>query len=250
MKKTLSIFLFLTFLFSATSSFAQNDLNDEKGKLIINKSIEAHGGELYDTANYSFVFRGKKYAFNHANGYSYSVEYSDSEGKKITDSLNNGKLTKYVNDQPVTLSEINTRKYEGALNSVIYFANLPYKLNDKAVNKKFMGTDIIESENYDLVKVTFNKEGGGVDHEDEFLYWINTKTFKVDYLAYKYHVNGGGARFRSFYNRRNIDGITFQDYINWKGSLDIPLKDMGKLFEQKKLKELSRIEISEIVNLK
>jgi hypothetical protein len=34
-----------------------------KADSIVNGAIEAHGGKLYDNADYSFVFRGTKYRF-------------------------------------------------------------------------------------------------------------------------------------------------------------------------------------------
>jgi hypothetical protein len=37
---------------------------------------------------------------------------------------------------------------------------------------------------YDVVGVTFGQDGGGKDFDDEFHYWINKQTHKVDYLAY------------------------------------------------------------------
>jgi hypothetical protein len=50
---------------------------------------------------------------------------------------------------------------------------------------------------YDVVGVTFGQDGGGKDFDDEFHYWINKQTHKVDYLAYSYRTNDGGVRFRT-----------------------------------------------------
>ena len=68
-------------------------------------------------------------------------------------------------------------------------------------------------------------------------------------MAYSYSVNDGGVRFRSAYNPRTIDGIRFQDYINWEAPVGTPLKDLPALFEKDKLKELSRIETVDVRNL-
>ena len=103
---------------------------------------------------------------------------------------------------------------------------------------------------YDAIEITFNQQGGGKDYDDVFYYWINKQTQKVDYLAYSYHVNEGGIRFREAYNRRVVGGITFQDYINYEAPLGTPLKELPKLFEENKLKELSRIDMENIINNK
>lgn len=213
-----------------------------KGDEVIANAIEAHGGELYDQADYSFVFRKKQYRFiNDHKSFTYELKTSDEKGNDIKDVIVNGAFTRYINEQPVTLSDKKLRTYNEALNSVIYFATLPYKLNDDAVNKKYEGTTTIKGMNYNVVKVFFNEEGGGTDHDDTYYYWINTQTNMIDYLAYNYTVNGGGARFRSYYNRRNVEGIIFQDYINWKVPVSKPLSSASMLFEQGELKELSRI---------
>lgn len=217
---------------------------------IIDATIEAHGGSLYDEASYSFVFRKKAYTFhNNKSEYTYTVKHAE-KGNEISDVLENGKLTRTLNGTLTELSAKEYNKYKEALNSVIYFATLPHKLNDKAVQKKYMGTTIIKSVPYKVVEVTFGQEGGGKDFDDEFYYWINGTTNMIDYLAYSYATNGGGVRFRSAYNVREVEGIYFQDYINWKAAVGTPLEQLPSLYEEDKLKELSRILVEDIVHLK
>ena len=72
----------------------------------------------------------------------------------------------------------------------------------------------------------------------------------MDYLAYMYNVNGGGIRFRSYYNRRVIDGITFQDYVNWGAELGTSLDQLPHMYEAGTLKELSKIVTENVKNLK
>ncbi|MBT8297170.1 MAG: deoxyribose-phosphate aldolase, partial [Maribacter sp.] len=80
-----------------------------------------------------------------------------------------------------------------------------------------------------------------------YLYWFNTKSFKPDYLAYEFHVNDGGLRFREAFNERTVNGIRFVDYINYKPidenqSIDV----IESLFQQGKLEVLSKIELKNI----
>jgi hypothetical protein len=225
------------------------ELSDETTQSIINEAIKAHGGTLYDSAYYQFVFRDKLYSFENKNGYTYKVNSKDSLGNKIVDLLQDGKLTRTVNNEQVELSKKDIAKYSEALNSVIYFATLPHKLKDKAVNKSGAGETIINGEDYDVIKVTFGKVGGGKDHDDVFMYWINKKSHYINYLAYSYSVNEGGVRYRSAYNPRTIDGIRFQDYINWEAPVGTPLKELPAMYEKGQLKELSVIETKDIQNL-
>lgn len=223
--------------------------NEKNANAIVNDAIKAHGGTSYDAAHYQFVFRDKLYSFNNKNGYVYTVNSIDSLGNRIEDDLTNGKFNRKVNEKLVELSEKDVAKYSNALNSVIYFATLPHKLNDKAVVKEDVGETVIKGEDYDVIKVTFGKEGGGKDHDDIFMYWINKKSHYINYLAYSYSVNEGGVRFRSAYNPRTIDGIRFQDYVNWEAPVGTPLSELPEMFEKGQLKELSRIETEDIKNL-
>ena len=143
-------------------------------------------------------------------------------------------------------------KYSASLNSVIYFAFLPYRLWDEAAVSKFISYTDIDGRQYAKVKVTFRKEGGGEDFDDVFVYWINTKTKMLDYLAYSYaEEKGRGFRFRQFQNRRNIGGAIFQDYDNYayeKAGLEDPAI-MDELFQKGQLVKLSEIDLVDIKRL-
>jgi hypothetical protein len=214
---------------------------------LINKAIEAHGGELYNKADYSFFFRNKMYRFkNNGNSFEYSSEEQKNDSL-IKDLMVNNTFERYINNNLQSLSKKDIGKYSEALNSVIYFATLPYKLQDASVNRKFIEETTIKEKQYDVVGVTFGQDGGGKDFDDEFHYWINKQTHKIDYIAYNYLTNNGGVRFRTAFNTRVIDGVTFQDYINYEAPLGTALKDLPKLYEQGKLKEVSQILTEDVV---
>ena len=219
-----------------------------KADSIINKTIEAHGGDLYKNADYSFTFRDKKYRFkNDGSNYEYSSEIQKGDSL-IKDVMVNSDFTRFVNTQKLNLTAKDKSKYGESLNSVIYFATLPYKLQDASVNKKYTEETSIKGKKYDAVEVTFGQDGGGKDFDDQYLYWINKETHKIDFLAYSYQVSEGGVRFRVAYNTRVIAGITFQDYINYEAPINTPLKDLPALYEQGKLKEVSKILTENVVN--
>ena len=132
------------------------------------------------------------------------------------------------------------------VNSVVYFALLPYGLNDQAVNKIYVGQSTIKDEVYHKIKVTFNQEGGGEDFQDVFIYWVGEDDHKVDYLAYSYETDGGGIRFREAYNERVINGVRFVDYVNYKPKDIQDLEVLDQEFEKGNLEELSKIELTDI----
>lgn len=214
---------------------------------IIDRSIAAHGGEQLQQSHLRFDFRKKHLEVNFENGrFRYESFLNDSIGQ-VHDVLTNEGFSREVNGQLLDLSEEDNIKYMNTLNSIVYFALLPYYLNDPAVNKRLLGITTIEGEPYYEIKITFDQEGGGTDYEDEFVYWIHQEDYTMDYLAYSFHVNDGGTRFREAYNVREIGGIRFADYINYESTVeDFALEDYEQLFQEGKVKELSRIELEQV----
>ena len=216
------------------------------GDSIINLAFTAHGGDLYNPAAYQFVFRGVQYTFeNEGTQYTYS-KIDTSNGQLTVDRMTNDSFERTINEALQELEEKERFKYQEALNSVIYFATLPHKLIDKAVNKTYVSDVTIKDNNYFVVEVSFDEEGGGKDHDDIFYYWINNSTHKIDYLAYQYATNGGGVRFRAANNPRVVEGITFQDYVNYGAPVGTPLAELPVLFESDSLKELSLINTEDV----
>ncbi len=218
-----------------------------KAQPIIDKAINAHGGELYNDVKINFDFRDKSYeAVRKGKDFTYTRSFTDSVGT-IRDTLSPKGLIRHVDDIPFDLSDEMSRKYTESVNSVIYFALMPYNLNDPAVIKEYKGESKIKGKAYHKIFVTFQKKGGGKDYQDQFMYWINKKTNKIDYMAYNFHNEGGGTRFRAAYNPRIINGITFLDYVNYKGDDKFkPIQDMDKRFLKDELKILSKIELKNI----
>lgn len=242
-KTTLGLALALITLAPLTT-FAQDAV--AQGEALIQSAVTAHGGTAYETAHYKFVFRDKAYTFhNNKDLYTYTRTIS-KDGQTIVDKMDNQGFSRTIDGTTAVLTEKQSSGNREGVNSVIYFATLPYKLLDKAVNAKYVGEQEIKGKTYSLVQVTFDQEGGGKDYDDVFIYWINKATHTMDYLAYSYHVNGGGVRFRSAYNTRKVGGILFQDYINYKADKTTPLDQLPALYEANKLKELSRIDTEDV----
>ncbi len=166
----------------------------------------------------------------------------------VVDVLTNDDFQRSIDGNLVEVPDTMAVKYGNSINSVFYFALLPYGLNDAAVNKSYLGDVEIKGQSYHKIKVTFDQEGGGTDFQDVFIYWFNNETSHPDYLAYQYETNGGGMRFRQAYNERIVNGIRFVDYINYKPKVkgSVQLNAIDKAYTSDQLKELSRIELDDV----
>ncbi len=217
--------------------------SSERAQEIINESIQENGAHLFATKRVSFDFRERRYAAMRKDGnFIYTRSFEDSTGWVVDQLVNSIDFSRQIEGQPIQLTEEWQQRYGRSINSVLYFVEILYRLNDPAVNKTYLGKKTIKGEPYYVVKVTFDQEDGGRDFEDQFLYWIHEGDFTLDYLAYNYETDGGGVRFREAFDREVIGGITFQNYINYKpDSKTTPLEELPGLYDQGKLEELSRI---------
>ncbi len=216
------------------------------GSIHLDRAIEAHGGDRYQEVNLAFDFRERSFTVFHQDAaFRYTSQFVKDD-HSYYDVLSNDGFTRQMDGKFMELADSNVIKYSSSLNSVIYFALLPHKLLDPAAQVRDIGQTLIKDQNYHVVEVTFRKEGGGKDYDDNFHYWINASNHYVDYLAYDYQVDGGGVRFREAYNPREVAGIRFQDYVNYKAPVGTKLADLPHMLEAGQLEELSRIELKNI----
>ncbi|WP_405566781.1 DUF6503 family protein [Polaribacter sp. Asnod6-C07] len=210
---------------------------------IIDKTILYSGADLVANSEINFIFRDKEYNAIRNNGkFSLSRKFD-----MITDELNNDGFIRTIDGNIAEIDSATIRVQSNAVNSVHYFSVLPFGLNDKAVHKKMLASSTIKNKDYYKIEITFSENGGGEDFEDVFIYWIGKDDFLVDYLAYSYHTNGGGKRFRVLKEQCTKNGVRFVDYHNYK-PLDnkITLINIDKAFENNQLKKVSEIVLKDI----
>jgi len=215
---------------------------------IIDDSIAAHGGDDFSKSRIEFDFRNIHYRiFKTESEFEYIREFSDSTGQVI-DVLNNAGFIRTVNGLKIdTLDQEWIGKYSRSVNSVAYFAFLPYGLNDASVIKEYLGETTLNDKTYELIKVVFQQEGGGEDFDDKFLYWIGKDDHFIDFMAYSYHTDGGGVRMREVKEVINVGGIRFQNYVNLNPvDKDTPVEKMQDLYLSGDLELLSEINLENI----
>lgn len=214
---------------------------------IINAAILAAGGNNFEDAEISFTFRNMDYRSHRKDG-QFRLEriQTDTSENIIRDLVSNDGFQRFKNDTAFSVPDSMAFKYSESVNSVHYFAYLPFGLGDPAVRSRYLGKATIKEKEYHKIEVTFSEDGGGVDHEDVFIYWIEPELNTVDYLAYSFNTNGGGIRFRQAYNNRVVGGIRFVDYLNFKAEQGVDFYTTDSLFNLGALKKLSEIKLENI----
>ena len=247
----LGILLFFVWSCENKASSSQKKTPIHKGQEVIDQAIIAHGQNLFENTTLSFSFRDKQYSARRSDtSYTYTRSFQDGSALIEDILINSTHFSRKKNGVSIEVSKEWADKYSRSINSVLYFFQLPYLLNDLAVKKTDQGIKQIKGESYHQIKVSFQIENGGDDFEDEYLYWVNVNNYEIDYLAYNYITDGGGVRFRSAINKRRVDGLLVQDYINYAPvDKKMPLSDLITQFEKGVLIERSRIINSEITLL-
>ena len=223
---------------------------------LIEEAIAAQGGAALDHAVVTFRFREARFRLERRGGrFSYARSYRDSLGRRVREVLTNDSLYRRVDGQRVSLPEEERSAMRTAVNSVAYFALLPYPLGDPAVQPDYAGRDTLGGVPYHRLAVTFREEGGGGDYQDRFLYWLREEDHALDYLAYAYGLGAGeerGTRFREAFNPRTVSGVRFADYRNYTadslagGFAPDQLARYGQLFEEGALEEVSVVALDSV----
>ena len=242
------VFFYCVIFIISCLSCKENETGESLSNYVINESIAVSGGEKIEISTISFQFRDRDYRASRNNS-SFMLErsFKDSTGV-IRDELSNSGFKRFINDKLQNLPDSISDNFANSVNSVHYFSVLPFGLNDSAVNKKYVGLTTVENKEYHKIKVTFDEIGGGNDFEDVFIYWVGKDDNKVDYLAYSFHVNGGGMRFRKAFNERYIEGIRFVDYENYKPKEKVvDLTELERFFEKDEFILLSKIELENVL---
>jgi len=224
----------------------KDDFTEEKmakAQKVLNKVIEVAGGDKYQTSAIEFRFRGNKYSsVRNCGMYELQKVQVTKDGDTIKDVLSNMGFERFVNREKLNLPDSLSTKYKNSVNSVHYFAQLPFGLNDPAVKKTYLDTVSIEQHKYHKIKVQFAEEGGGDDHDDVYIYWVNMDKNTIDYLAYSFEVNGGGMRFRKAIDPKKVNGIRFANYENYAPKENnLKVENLDKAFMNDKLKKVSEI---------
>jgi hypothetical protein len=213
------------------------------------EAIERHGGEVFRDMDVTFNFRETRFRVIQDGGlFRYERSYVGPGGEGVLEALSNEGVERLVDGSPVPLDQADRNRISTAVNSVVYFGFLPFRLQDPAVVLRDLGEVSVYDRPYRKVEVTFHEEGGGDDWEDRFVYWFHRDDRTLDYLAYRYSRDGGGTRFRRAVNRRAVGGLLLQDYENYAGVQDVEdIADYDQLLEQGRLRLVSVVELEDVV---
>lgn len=184
---------------------------------IIDQAIAFHGGDLYrssetelDVCSRSGCFHVRALVDGDRYEYEVTGKVRDRERRVLWTSES---LARREDGEPVPIAPEDAQGLKDWVMARVYFPFLPYRLNDPSVFKEDLGLESWDGRELHKVKVTFTP-GSSTDAADEYLYWLDPESGRVEQFAYSYGGNPGGLRFRRAVDHRRVGGLLFFDQEN------------------------------------
>jgi len=218
---------------------------------IVDRAIEFHGGTRYERSDTNLRMCSKSGC--------YEIRARVDEGQFLYDvaaiGRSNERRVVWTNDSLDLLVGGVSRAVEAnrvqALRdwamARVYFCFLPFRLNDESVLKEDLGLETWGGRNLHKVKVTF-EAGSSSGADDEYLYWFEPESGRLQQFAYSFSGDPGGLRFRRATRFRRVGDILFFDQENMGvdgDGLAVDQIDPGFVSQMKRIStvELSRIRV-------
>lgn len=217
---------------------------------IVDKSIAFHGGETYrssetelDVCSLSGCFHVR--ARIDGDAAEYEVR-GDVRGKERHVLWSGDMIRVWEDGEPVAIEPGKEQGWKDFVMARVYFPFLPYRLNDPSVYKEDLGLETWDGRELHKVKVTF-EPGSSTDASDQYMYWFDPESGRLEQFAYSFKGRPGGLRFRRPRDYRRVGGLLFFDQQNLgvegKG---LTVDQITPDFVEKKMREVSMVTFKEI----
>lgn len=190
---------------------------------IVARSIAFHGGEIYRAAAVDLTLRSKSgdtriAAVVDGGLFDYTATTGTSTGgeRKVrhTNRPDAEPVAEWRDGKPVSLDEEGRRRARDWVQARVYFPFLPFRLADPSA--RFVDRGVIDWQGrpLHLVEVGF-ESGSSTGADDEYRYWFDPETGRLEQFAYSFSENEGGLRFRVAEDHRRVGGILVFDQKNY-----------------------------------
>lgn len=184
---------------------------------IVERAIAFHGGESYTDFAVELQLCSRSGCFDlsvqEQNGaYDYTAAGASRDGH-LKVRVTNDSVERWLDGEPRAVSAEDEQRWRDWVSSKLYFCFLPYRLADPSVYFQDLGLEKWNGRQLHKVKVTF-APASSTDASDEYLYWFDPETARLEQFAYSFEGNPGGLRFRQGHNYRRAGELLFFDQHN------------------------------------
>ena len=164
---------------------------------IVAKSIEFHGGDVYEHSTVSLTITSLSGSFDIVSrrqgpGFDYTVTRKVGQFERRV-RYTNDTLEQWDNGEPVELDEEAAGRARAYVDARVFFPFLPYVLKGGDIYFEDQGLEAWDGRELQRVKVTFTP-GTSNDADDSYLFWFDPDTGQLEQFGYDF--DGGSASAR------------------------------------------------------
>jgi len=234
-------------LFGGLLTSCKTDVEPElNGIQLLDKSIEASGGSIFNDSNVSFQIKHRKYqAYRNKHIARFSIETKNLNNEIHKATYANGFPEYFINNEKIPTNPNIQRYVNLRLEAVMYLSGIPHVFKQNGVITTRQEDVVIDEQDYFVLNITF-PEGEGLP-DDEFYLYINPETFYVDFYAEKYKLNGNEPTFVRLYNHRIVNSLLFADYYTFSPKEDSTLlSEIHTFYSKKDINERKHVQYTNI----
>lgn len=217
---------------------------------IVAEAIEFHGGELYESSMTKLEICSKSGCFgveSKVEGGLFRHEVVDlrpDRDRRVRITNDEVRMWEGGEEVPVPVGE--EQRWRDWVMARVYFAFLPYRLGDPSVRFDDRGMETWDGRELHRVEVSF-EPGSSSAADDEYVYWFDPGTGRLEQFAYSFSGNPGGLRFRPGFNYRRVGGILFfdQENLGVEGP-DLAVESIDPEFVAEEMSLVSTVTLREI----
>ncbi len=215
---------------------------------ILAKSIEFHGGDLYNRSRMRMTISSLSGSFQiettRDNGqFEHIVTGATRDGTNRRVRLTNDAVEEWHDDEAVELDEEMQRRARAYVDARVFFPLLPYTLRGGDIHYEDLGMEQWNGRDLHKVGVSFTP-GTSNDADDGYLFWFDPDTGRMEQFGYDFD---GGLRFRKGVAVERVDGVLFSTQENY--AIDggrVPVAMLSPEYVAENMALLSTVAISDV----
>ncbi len=215
---------------------------------IVAKSIEFHGGNLYEGSAITMTITSLSGSFQieatrQGGQFDHAVIGTTREGVERRVRVTNDAVQEWRGGEEVELDEQEVTRARAFVDARVFFPLLPYTLNGGDVNYEDLGIETWEGRDLHKIRVSFTP-GTSNDADDAYMFWFDPETGQMEQFGYDFD---GGLRFRKGIEFQQVSGVIFSTQENY--AIDggrVPVGMLSPSYVAENMSLLSTVVISAV----
>ena len=216
---------------------------------IVAKSIEFHGGNLYEGSTITMTITSLSGSFQieatrQGGQFDHAVIGTTREGVERRVRVTNDAVQEWRGGEEVELDEQGATRARAFVDARVFFPLLRYTLNGGDVNYEDLGIQTWEGRDLHKSRVSFTP-GTSNDADDAYMFWFDPETGQMEQFGYDFD---GGLRFRKGIEFQQVGGVTFSTQENY--AIDggrVPVGMLSPSYVAENMSLLSTVVISDVM---